>query len=134
MTFGVRSHDLPRPILHTDARAGLLRDARPTILSMPRGPRLVRTASASALAASMLVMRTSRFFVSPLRAKAALHMVNIVLLIIEMGASCACIGREARPASKGYSLESLALHLSRNLRHHGCDTPAGAANHCLTTS
>ena len=30
-----------------------------TILSMPRGPRLVRTASATALAASMLLIRTS---------------------------------------------------------------------------
>ena len=35
--------------------------AHPTILSMPRGPKLVRTASAKALAASILDMRTSCF-------------------------------------------------------------------------
>jgi hypothetical protein len=38
-----------------------------TILSMPRGPRLVRTASATALAASMLDERTSFFLVVSLR-------------------------------------------------------------------
>ena len=42
---------------HTNG--GMDRCQRRTILSMPRGPRLVRTASATALAACMLLMRTS---------------------------------------------------------------------------
>ena len=39
-----------------------------TILSIPRGPRLVRTASATALAASMFTSRTSFFLALSLRA------------------------------------------------------------------
>lgn len=39
----------------------LATDNRHTILSIPRGPKLVLTASATALAASMLACRTSRF-------------------------------------------------------------------------
>lgn len=42
----------------------------PTILSMPRGPKLVRTASATAFAACMLLMRTSFFLAFSLRDKA----------------------------------------------------------------
>lgn len=38
-----------------------------TILSMPRGPRLVLTASATAFAASMLDVLTSDFFALSLR-------------------------------------------------------------------
>jgi hypothetical protein len=38
-----------------------------TILSMPLGPRLVRTASATAFAASMFASRTSFFFVVSLK-------------------------------------------------------------------
>ena len=47
----------------------------PTILSMPRGPKLVRTASAKALAASMLDMRTSCFLALSLQ---SIHVVHVV--------------------------------------------------------
>jgi hypothetical protein len=44
------------------ALRGRRQEAAHTILSMPRGPRLVRTESATALAASILEVLTSFFF------------------------------------------------------------------------
>ena len=66
-----------------------------TILSIPRGPKLVLTASATAFAASMLVMRTSFF---------------LEFWLQQQGAA-GCIGRSSRPLGSSKITGHMCLEL-----------------------
>jgi LSD1 subclass zinc finger protein len=83
-----------------------------TILSMPRGPRLVRMASATALAASMFIIRTSRF------------LEDALSLQRDAGGSSGLTLLQAATTS------AAVWRRRRQERHHAVWPPQGGTNRC----